>query len=420
MFELDKNNFARFLTEQRKAKGYTQKELAEKLFVSDKAVSKWERSLSMPDISLLIPLANILGTSVTELLEGRRLDPEGEMKTGQVEALVKKALTFSEEAPEQLRRRRRKNAGAFCAITLLMILEAAGAIWFLSGYLSGKPTVNDVALTGSLIVAFVLGGLSFFFGIYFWFFIKDHLPLYYDENEIGVYQDGIFQISLPGMCFNNCNWPHITKFLRLWAAVTMVTVPPICLLLALIPGTWLSFGLPMAVVFFYLAGLFVPLYVLGKKYKTTQAAPTSENVPDSISSKTGAGRKSMALIFVALIPILTLLIICFAVETGETRSGVRVGYISGGGRRDWSASYRLLNGWVSKTIHPEDGLTLYVMEIQTEQGTLSIEMTDSSGTVIYSAPNIQPGTYEVTLADKTKIKVTGEEHRGSFSIAPKP
>lgn len=69
-FELDKAQFGAFLTERRKAKGYTQKDLAQRLFVSDKAVSKWERGQSLPDISLLIPLAECLGVTVTELLEG--------------------------------------------------------------------------------------------------------------------------------------------------------------------------------------------------------------------------------------------------------------------------------------------------------------------------------------------------------------
>lgn len=76
MFEIDKKTFGIFLAEQRKAKGFTQRELAEKLFISDKAVSKWERGLSMPDIFLLVPLAEILDVSVTELL-GREEDGSG-------------------------------------------------------------------------------------------------------------------------------------------------------------------------------------------------------------------------------------------------------------------------------------------------------------------------------------------------------
>ena len=48
MFEIDKKEFGCFLAELRKEKGFTQKELAEKLFVSDKAVSKWETGGSIP------------------------------------------------------------------------------------------------------------------------------------------------------------------------------------------------------------------------------------------------------------------------------------------------------------------------------------------------------------------------------------
>lgn len=52
----------------RKEKNLTQKELAEKLHVTDKAISKWERGLNYPDLSLLPILANVLETSISELL----------------------------------------------------------------------------------------------------------------------------------------------------------------------------------------------------------------------------------------------------------------------------------------------------------------------------------------------------------------
>ena len=58
MFEIDKMQFGKFIAERRKEKGYTQKTLAQKLCVSDKAVSKWETGNSLPDVSLLIPLAD--------------------------------------------------------------------------------------------------------------------------------------------------------------------------------------------------------------------------------------------------------------------------------------------------------------------------------------------------------------------------
>ena len=48
--------------------------LAEKIGVTDKAVSKWERGLSCPDVSLLIPLSEELGVSITEILNGASID----------------------------------------------------------------------------------------------------------------------------------------------------------------------------------------------------------------------------------------------------------------------------------------------------------------------------------------------------------
>lgn len=56
----------------RKEKGMTQNELAEKMNVTDKAVSKWERDLSCPDINTISKLADILDVSVDELLQAKK------------------------------------------------------------------------------------------------------------------------------------------------------------------------------------------------------------------------------------------------------------------------------------------------------------------------------------------------------------
>lgn len=63
-----KENFGQFIKELRKKCSLTQKDLAEKLHVSDKAVSKWEVGDSYPDISLLLPIAEVFEISVDELL----------------------------------------------------------------------------------------------------------------------------------------------------------------------------------------------------------------------------------------------------------------------------------------------------------------------------------------------------------------
>lgn len=61
MFNIDKKKFGAFVAALRKEKGITQKELSEQLCISDKAVSKWETGVSLPDTVLLIPAGKSVG-----------------------------------------------------------------------------------------------------------------------------------------------------------------------------------------------------------------------------------------------------------------------------------------------------------------------------------------------------------------------
>lgn len=65
-----------FIAKERKRKGYTQKQLSEKLEISDKTISKWERGNGFPEVSLLLPLCRELDITVNELLVGERVSEE--------------------------------------------------------------------------------------------------------------------------------------------------------------------------------------------------------------------------------------------------------------------------------------------------------------------------------------------------------
>ena len=69
---LENIQFGRFVAQLRKEQNLTQKELAERLHVTDKAVSKWETGKGFPDLKLLEPLAQVLNVSLVELLQGER------------------------------------------------------------------------------------------------------------------------------------------------------------------------------------------------------------------------------------------------------------------------------------------------------------------------------------------------------------
>ena len=66
----------RFIAECRKKSNLTQMQLAEKLGITDKAISKWERGLAMPDTSIMLELCDILCISVNELLSGEKINME--------------------------------------------------------------------------------------------------------------------------------------------------------------------------------------------------------------------------------------------------------------------------------------------------------------------------------------------------------
>ena len=103
-----KKTLGTMIAELRKQHGMTQLELAEKMGVTDKAVSKWERDLSCPDINSIPNLAEILGVSVEELMQIKK----------EAEAPVSKVAEIMEIAPKAVA------MAMGVAVTVLTILNA--------------------------------------------------------------------------------------------------------------------------------------------------------------------------------------------------------------------------------------------------------------------------------------------------------
>ena len=94
---MDKEKTGQLITELRKEKGLTQKQLADALNITDKAVSKWERGLSFPDISMLEPISELLGVSIMEILAGERQSGEETMSREEAKDLINASVELSEE-----------------------------------------------------------------------------------------------------------------------------------------------------------------------------------------------------------------------------------------------------------------------------------------------------------------------------------
>lgn len=90
-----KKTLGTMIAELRKQQGMTQLELADKMGVTDKAVSKWERDLSCPDINSLPQLAQILGVSVDELMQIKKASEAPTSKVSEILELAPKAIAMA-------------------------------------------------------------------------------------------------------------------------------------------------------------------------------------------------------------------------------------------------------------------------------------------------------------------------------------
>ena len=103
---MDATKFGLFVAEMRKENHMTQAELATKIKVTDKAVSRWERGLGFPDIHLLEPLAEALGVSVLELMKSEK-NVETNIKCGDADLIVTDTIKAAEHQ-KQVERQQEK------------------------------------------------------------------------------------------------------------------------------------------------------------------------------------------------------------------------------------------------------------------------------------------------------------------------
>lgn len=208
----------------------------------------------MPDITLLIPLSQALGITVTELLECQLLE-QTPMDSGRVEELMHKVITYSEETPAQRQKRRRQEAVLFGVSLVMVVLE-------LLGLRALEYSWEEIGLN-----LLIYEPLFFFFAGYFCFFAKDKLPEYYDEYKIDAYSDGIFRMNMPGIHFNNRNWPYIKRAAIRGLLISAMVLPImyfLCGLLfpAMVETVFVFVCLPL----FFIA-FFAPMYVAARRHE---------------------------------------------------------------------------------------------------------------------------------------------------------
>ena len=137
---MEKEKMGAFIARIRKEKKMTQKDLAELLHITDKAVSKWERGMSYPDISLLEPLSQMLGVSILELLEGERISKDITMNMEDVQEVVQQSISISDG---EINRKHVRSKAIILSIVLLVMLLVSMLLNILNaGYGKEMPRLS--------------------------------------------------------------------------------------------------------------------------------------------------------------------------------------------------------------------------------------------------------------------------------------
>ncbi len=140
---MDTQKISQFIVAQRKRKGLTQKQLADKLFISEKTVSKWECGKGLPEVSLMLPLCETLEITVNDLLSGERLS-----ETAYREKAEENMLRLVEEE----NRENKKKLSLFITCALLTVVSVTSLV-MLASFLDVSTPIRIILIAFALLTA---------------------------------------------------------------------------------------------------------------------------------------------------------------------------------------------------------------------------------------------------------------------------
>lgn len=116
---MDQIKTGKFIAKERKDKKYTQRELADKLGISDKTISKWERGTNMPDLSLLVELADYYEVDIREIIDGGR---KNEKMNSEEKEKLEKVVEYVDNEKQNKARKLNKyfKAGLACFVVAIL------------------------------------------------------------------------------------------------------------------------------------------------------------------------------------------------------------------------------------------------------------------------------------------------------------
>ncbi|MBR3694280.1 MAG: helix-turn-helix transcriptional regulator [Erysipelotrichales bacterium] len=253
---MEKKTIGKFIAVLRKANGMTQKELADKLLVSDKTVSRWERDENTPDLYLIPVIADIFGITSDELLRGEK-DTSKSMESVESKSTVKSDKQFKFLLHKQYKEYKTKSM-----VSLLLL--ALGLIF---------ATISNEVFTSGLL-GFLLGLLCIVVVIFFQHLIKEDQLILIDEEEVDYRIEEIRKVN--------------TKITLIELYVIFITLAVFAFLLplgiysvaytGLETGVWFLFGTMYALNALFVSYIVYSFYIKKKLYTREDLYFTQEEI----------------------------------------------------------------------------------------------------------------------------------------------
>lgn len=141
-------------------------------------------------------------------------------------------------------------------VSVVLGLVETAAVW----------AVGLAGTEGAMMLLIINVIFGIVYGAYTLFWMPETLPRYYDENHVCNFAQGAFHMHIPGVYYNNRNWLHVLKAMRVWCVVSML-LTPLCTAAAVVFEQATGWQVWRAVLIGYIASLFGAIVIPAKKYQ---------------------------------------------------------------------------------------------------------------------------------------------------------
>ena len=94
-----------------------------------------------------------------------------------------------------------------------------------------------------------------------------------------------------------------------------------------------------------------------------------------------------------------------------------MGWVESNTRDYWSAAYSFHDGYVQRTVNSDGEPTVLKVEIVSSSGEIGMTVTDENGIIVFDEQGIETSSFEIEISGKVTVKISGDDHKGSYSLS---